>query len=56
MKTIRHEAVGNKELVVIENEGLYTIVAYIDNVVVGSFYTVDKEEAQEVFSANLWTM
>lgn len=56
MTTIKHETINNKELVVVENEGLYTIIAYVSNVAIGSFSTRDKEEAIYTYQMNIWEM
>lgn len=55
-RTIKSEKFENMEIVAVEYNGLYTIGAYVDGVAVGSYYTRDLNEAQEVYVMNVWEM
>ena len=56
INTIRHETVDNKELLVIELDGLYNILAYEDGKPIGSYTTRDKDDAIDVYQLNLESM
>ena len=55
-RTIKSEKFGNKEIVAVVYDGVYTVCAYIDDVLVGSFDTNNKEEAQMVYASNVYEM
>ena len=55
-RTIKNEKFENKEIVAVEYNGVYTICAYVNDVLVGSFDTKDEKEAQEVFVQNAYEM
>ena len=56
MRTIKNEKFENKEIVVVEYNDFYTICAYVDDIVVGSYSTKDIDEAQEVYAMNVYEM
>lgn len=55
-RTIKSEKFENKEIVACVYDGVYTICAYVNDILVGSFSTVDKEEAQRVYVSNAYEM
>lgn len=46
----KHE---DKEIVAVAYEGVYSVLAYINDVLVGSFDTEDEQEAKDVYFYNL---
>ena len=56
MRTIKNEKFENKEIVVVEYNDVYTICAYVDEVVVGSYSTKDMDEAKDVYAMNVYEM
>lgn len=55
-RTIKNEKFENKEIVAVEYNGVFTICAYVNDVLVGCFDTTDEKEAQEVYAQNSYEM
>lgn len=55
-RTIKSEKFDNKEIVASEYNGVYTICAYMNDIVCGSYSTKDLDEAQEVYALNVYEM
>lgn len=55
-RTIKNEKFENKEIVAVEYDGVYTVCAYVDDILVGAFDTKGEKEAQEVYALNVYEM
>ena len=43
---------GNREVIAVSYDGMFSVCAYVDGVLRGAFDTTDKIEAMEVFKYN----
>lgn len=44
---------GNKEITAVSYEGIYSVCAYVNGILVGAFDTEDMQEAMEVYGHNV---